>query len=57
MKKLTIAFLALLISLYLFSQSNKSISIIPVPVSMQVANGNFTLIKKSIIAWSGRGNE
>jgi hexosaminidase len=57
MKKLTIAFLALLISLYLFSQSNKSISIIPVPVSMQVANGNFTLIKKSIIAWSGNDED
>jgi hexosaminidase len=50
MKKITIAVLVFLIALTAFSQKNENpVSLIPIPVSMKMGEGNFLLTKNSSI--------
>src|SRR5690242_16003177 len=50
MKKITIAGLVFLIALTAFSQKNENpVSLIPIPVSMKMGEGNFLLTKNSSI--------
>jgi len=50
MKKVTIATLFILVFVHVYSQDNKNtVSLIPIPASMQMGKGNFKLTKTSLI--------